>query len=117
MRKNVPTAEKNQLKNKYETRLRNHDETANADIQQDLKDGNLNRKDVMLIRRAIRTPYLQHVFNQLSLNEALHVVSVAEPDEKKNMMPLLRKKMHLTQDMSLEERRNARSEFKDLSGE
>jgi hypothetical protein len=110
-------ADKNKLKNKYETRLRNHDETANTDIQQDLKDGNLNRKDVVLIHRAVRTPYLQHAFNQLSLNEALHVVSVAEPDEKKTMMPLLRKKMHLTQDMSPEDRRNARSEFKELSGD
>jgi hypothetical protein len=97
--------ETNQLKNKLETRLRNHDPEAPGDIQQYLKDGKLSRKDVMTIQKAVRTPYLVNAFKPLSLKEAIRVYSIATPEEKKIFLPLLRKKSHLLRDLPEEERR------------
>jgi hypothetical protein len=98
--------ETNQLKNKLETRLRNHDPETSGDIQQYLKDGKLSRKDVMSIQRAVRTPYLVNAFKPLSLKEAMRVYAIATPEEKKIFLPLLRKKTHLLRDLPEEERQD-----------
>jgi len=106
--------ERNKLKNKLETRLRNHDPEAPAEIQQYLKDGKLSRKDVITIQKAVRVPYTVHAFQSLSLKEAMRVYSVATPEEKKTFLPLLRKKSHLLRDLPEEERQDTLTKLRQV---
>ena len=106
--------ETNRLKSKLETRLRNHDPEASADMQQYLKDGKLSRKDVITIQKAVRVPYTVHAFQSLSLKEAMRVYSVGTPEEKKIFLPLLRKKSHLLKDLPEEERQDTLAKFRQV---
>jgi hypothetical protein len=105
-------ADRSQLKHKLETRMRNHDESVQEDMQQYVKDGKLSGHDVMLIRRAVRTPYAVEAFKRLSLKEAMRVYSAATDEEKKIFLPLLRKKWYLLKDLPEEERQETMIQFR-----
>ncbi len=109
-------ADTNQLKQKLETRLRNHDNTANTDVQEYFKAGKLSRNDVISIQKAVRIPYMVHAFQSLSFPEAMRVYSVATPDEKKTLAPLLRQKMHLISNMPPENRQDALLKYREVMG-
>lgn len=109
-------AERNQLKNKIETRLRNDDKTAQADMEQYLKEGKLSRSDVISIRKAVRTPYEVHAYKMLSLKEAMRVYSLGTPEEKKKFYPILRQKLSSIRNLPEEERKEIVPKVKEIIG-
>ena len=107
-------ADRNQLKQKLETRLRNNDATALSDMAQYIKDGKLSRSDVSLVRKSAKIPYEVKAFKTLSLKEAMRVYAKGTPEEKKTFLPLLRNKAHLLQDLPEEEKQDVTQKLRQI---
>lgn len=110
-------ADRQELKRQYETRLRNNDPTAQAEMMAEVNKGNLTQRDIMMVRRALRTSPIVHSFGPLTLNEAIRVYDAGSEEEKKQFYPLLRRKIGQLHDMLPDEKRETLARVKEIMAE
>lgn len=108
--------DRNQLKRRFETRIRNNDAEASEDMRQAVDEGALSFHDLHLIRKAVQTPYEVGAFKRLTVDEALRVYAEGTQEEQSVFAPLLRKKMLTTKNLPAPQGEEIRKQYRRVMG-
>jgi len=84
--------EKSQLKSQLRQEVKNTGKTSNIDKA--IKEGKLTGKDKQKIIKDSKKDTLERVTNGFTVNEVIKVMEKANAEEKKQLMPILKKKIH-----------------------